>query len=119
MKIKELRHFILRTRQKEGVNWFLTDMTPSAVHKGHLFHLYCYDGSGTVVRVVTNIEERNGSQIPYAKLVEIERARTHCGINQYYLNRKGSASREERLAKFEGLRDEWPNQIWADLYSED
>lgn len=112
MQIPQLRDFVLRTRQKEGVNWYLTDMTPSVEAQCKLFNLYCYDDAGKMVHCVLHIEERTGGMIPHSKMKEIHAARTLCGINQFYLRRKGQASRAERIEKFRQAQKEWPRVSW-------
>jgi hypothetical protein len=112
MQILELRKFVLKTRQKEGVNWYLTDMTPSLEFQCKLFNLYCYDDAGRMIHSVMHIEERIGGKIPQSKLNEIYAARILCGVNQFYLRRKGRATREERVEKFRQLQAKWPSVNW-------
>jgi hypothetical protein len=107
MRLADLRNFILTTRQTEGVNWFLTDVTPHLKFKSQLYQLFCYDDYGQLMKVVDMIEERVGNAVPRYKLQEISEARSYCGINSWYLRRKPNVSEETKKERFIEKFEEW------------
>lgn len=107
MRLVELREFILRTRQTEGVNWFLSDVTPHLNFKSQLYTLFCYDDFGHLTKVVDMIEERVRNEIPRYKMREIAEARNQCGVNSWYLRRKPNRTDEEKLDLFDHYAEEW------------
>lgn len=87
MTLSELRRFVMDTRLREGVNWYLFDATPIFGESGLIFTLFCYDESGEVVHRVPFIEERAGKKIPPETLTEIAEARANAGINGHFLRK--------------------------------
>ncbi len=87
MTLSELRRFVMDTRLREGVNWYLFDATPIFGESGLIFTLFCYDESGEIVQHVPFIEERAGKKIPPETLAEIGEARAKAGINGHFLRK--------------------------------
>lgn len=109
MRLRRLRDFILETRQRQGVNWYLTDRTSDLSNPGQVFSLFCYDENNRLVCEVEFIEERFGKKIPKAKLEEIAEARLACGINAAFKARPvpKKESNLTRLQLFNMYLEDW------------
>lgn len=107
MTLKEIRLWVKKLRDEEGVNWFLGDTTP-LVHKTNvMFSLYCYDDNGQRVKTVKFIEERDTGRIPLGTLEEIALARSDAGANESFLQKKPKKGAPSMREQYEIARSEW------------
>ncbi len=107
MTLEDLRDFILKVRQTEGVAWYLRETTPMVHRTCEMFSLMCYDDQGALIQEIPYIEYRETGQVPVEIMRKIADARFNCGVTQDFLSQtvfKGKPSKDEQ---FRIARDAW------------
>lgn len=121
MTLEDLRDFILKVRQTEGVAWYMRETTPMVHRTCEMFSLMCYDDDGNQILEIPYIEYRETGHVPVEVLRKIADARARCGVTQDFLSQtvfKGKPSKDEqfRLARnawIEGGMDAFLSQVAA------
>ncbi len=100
MTLEDLRDFILKVRQTEGVAWYMRETTPMVHRTCEMFSLMCYDDDGKQVLEIPFIEYRETGQVPLEIMRKIAEARAMCGVTQDFLSQtvfKGKPSKDEQF----------------------
>lgn len=105
MDVVKLREWIKETRDSEGVNWYLRDVTKTHEYN-KIFNLVVYNDSGEVVHTVEFIEPRRGI-IPPKFITRIADARELAGINSGFLHAVSLDLTRNAPEIFRLKRQEW------------
>ncbi|MBP2160542.1 MULTISPECIES: hypothetical protein [Asticcacaulis] len=105
MDVAKLRHWIKYTRDYEGVNWYLRDVTQT--HEYNLiFTLVVYNDQGEVAHKVEFIEPRRGV-IPPKFIMRIADAREFAGLNSGFAFSRTRDDKNDARAIFDEQRRRW------------
>ncbi|MFP1132911.1 hypothetical protein [Asticcacaulis sp. W401b] len=105
MDVAKLREWIKYTRDSEGVNWYLRDVTKTHEYN-KIFNLIVYNDHGEVVHTVEYIEPRRGV-IPTKFISRIADARELAGINSGFVHQVSQDLKGNPQEIFRLKRQDW------------
>lgn len=105
MDVAKLREWIKETRDSEGVNWYLRDVTKTHEYN-KIFNLVVYSDTGEVVHTVEFIEPRRGV-IPTKFIARIADAREMAGINSGFVHQISQDETRNAQEIYRLKRQDW------------